>query len=292
MGDALNWSAWEPLKASPELSPRVVAEILDGGQVFRWHLIEPEIWEGVWDHAVCRLRLDPANRLQWCAPRKLRESVALALPRYLALDTDWPKLSDTLPWRSDPALLTALNAWPGLRILRQPLGETLFAFLCSSTKQIVQIKQMCAAVAERFGEPIFADYKSLPTWERLAEAREKDLRACKLGYRAKYIHGTAQFLAAHPDYLQDIPGLPYAEARKKLMQLPGVGGKIADCVLLFGAGRLEAFPVDTWVLKAMARHYHLEGWKPEQVAQFGRAHFGPLAGLAQQVLFAGERRGA
>ena len=72
-------------------------------------------------------------------------------------------------------------------------------------------------------------------------------------------------------------------------RLPGVGEKIADCVLLFGADRLEAFPVDTWILRALARRYTLDGWKPAQVAQFGRAHFGPLAGLAQQFLFAWER---
>jgi N-glycosylase/DNA lyase len=68
-----------------------------------------------------------------------------------------------------------------------------------------------------------------------------------------------------------------------------VGEKVADCVLLFGAGRLEAFPVDVWILKTMERRYGLAGWKPAQVAQFGRAHFGPLAGLAQQYLFAWER---
>ena len=79
-------------------------------------------------------------------------------------------------------------------------------------------------------------------------------------------------------------------AKARLMELPGVGEKVADCVLLFGAGRLEAFPVDTWILKSLARRYHLTGWKPAQVAHFGRTHFGPLAGLAQQYLFAWERK--
>jgi len=73
------------------------------------------------------------------------------------------------------------------------------------------------------------------------------------------------------------------------MELPGVGAKVADCVLLFGAGKLEAFPVDTWILKAMAKRYDLTGWKPDQITHFGRQHFGPLAGLAQQYLFAYER---
>jgi N-glycosylase/DNA lyase len=75
-----------------------------------------------------------------------------------------------------------------------------------------------------------------------------------------------------------------------LTTLPGVGPKIADCVLLFGAANYEAFPVDTWILQAMAERYGLHGWSPVQVAQFGRAHFGRLAGLAQQFLFSGERK--
>ena len=84
---------------------------------------------------------------------------------------------------------------------------------------------------------------------------------------------------------------PYAESHAFLAELPGVGPKIADCVLLFGAARYEAFPVDTWILKTMAETYALHGWRPAQVAQFGRAHFGPLAGLAQQYLFSGARKG-
>ncbi len=82
----------------------------------------------------------------------------------------------------------------------------------------------------------------------------------------------------------------YAAAKARLLELPGVGEKVADCVLLFGAGRLEAFPVDTWILKALERRYGLTGWKPAQIAHFGRTHFGPLAGLAQQYLFSWERK--
>ena len=119
---------------------------------------------------------------------------------------------------------------------------------------------------------------------------EADLRACLLGFRARYIHDTAQFLTQRPGWLDETELLPYAAAKARLIELPGVGEKVADCVLLFGACKLEAFPVDTWILKALARRYQLDGWKPAQVAQFGRAHFGPLAGYAQQFLFSWERK--
>jgi len=130
----------------------------------------------------------------------------------------------------------------------------------------------------------------LPTWAELAAIPEEKLRACQLGFRARFIHDTAQFLAGNPGWLDETEHLPYASAKARLMELPGVGEKVADCVLLFGAGKLEAFPVDTWILKALARRYQLDGWKPAQVAQFGRAHFGPFAGYAQQFLFSWERK--
>ena len=111
-----------------------------------------------------------------------------------------------------------------------------------------------------------------------------------LGFRARYIHQTAQFIVAHPGWLEETEQLPYPQAKERLCSLPGVGEKVADCVLLFGAGRMEAFPVDVWIIKSMALRYGLEGWKPAQIAHFGRTHFGPFAGLAQQYLFAWERR--
>ncbi|MES1167043.1 MAG: DNA-binding protein, partial [Pseudomonadota bacterium] len=169
-------------------------------------------------------------------------------------------------------------------------GETLLGFLCSATKQIVQIKQMLALLAARHGMEIVAGIHRLPTWPELARLSEADLRACLLGFRARYIHRTAQFLAAHPSWLEETEALPYAEAKARLCTLPGVGEKVADCVLLFGAGRLEAFPVDVWIIRTMSVRYGLHGWKPAQIAHFGRTHFGPLAGLAQQYLFAYERR--
>ncbi|MFP4261638.1 MAG: DNA-binding protein, partial [Opitutales bacterium] len=181
--------------------------------------------------------------------------------------------------------------FPGLRILHQPLAETLFGFLCSSTKQIPQIKTICEAVARDLGDELADGSYALPTWGQLAEGGEARLRRAKLGYRARYIHQTAVFLQEHPNYLQSIKDAPTELARERLMALPGVGRKIADCVLLFGAGRLEAFPIDTWVQKILARAYGLEGWKVDQLLHFARIHFGPSAGLAQQYLFAAARAG-
>jgi N-glycosylase/DNA lyase len=286
------WSAWQPLALRSPPGPEVLAEILDGGQTFRWHRRPGGEWQGSWAGHLARLRPGPAGTLEWSAPAATAGQTGPALAHYLDAGRDPRGFADLLPWRSDPHLSRCLAEFPGMRILRQPLGEALLGFLCSATKRIVQIKQMAGLLAERHGRPLLAGAaagRALPSWAELAEVSEADLRACKLGFRARHVAGTARFLAANPGWLEETGALPYPEARVRLCLLPGVGEKVADCVLLYGANQLEAFPVDVWIIKAMARRYGLEGWRPSAISHFGRVHFGELAGLAQQYLFAWER---
>ncbi len=289
---AVRWSAWQMLAPAMRFDAAVLAETLDGGQAFRWRREADGAWLGVFGDCAVRLRLGAEGGLQWSAPAILAARVPLALTHYLDLARGVDELTDALPWRSDAHLARCFEAFPGLRILRQPFGETLLGFLCSATKQIVQIKQMVALLAARHGKEFTPGFYRLPTWPELAQVPEAELRACLLGFRARYIHQTAQFLAAHLGWLEETAALPYPAAKERLCSLPGVGEKVADCVLLFGAGKLEAFPVDVWIIKTMEQRYGLHGWKPAQIAHFGRTHFGPLAGLAQQYLFAYERRAA
>lgn len=286
------WHPWQPVPSLPRARPlttAVLAELLDGGQAFRWNARPDGVFEGGWLHHHIRIRLASDGGLEFSAPRSAKlAATSTALQAYLAGP---PADEDMLPWRSDPQLAAALASCPGLRILRQPLGETLLGFVCSATKQIPQIKRMLALLAEHHGRPAFpgATWHALPTWDELASVSEEELRACTLGFRARHVAGIARRLAAEPGWIDAVESAPYPVAKSLLMELPGVGEKIADCTLLFGAGRLEAFPVDTWIIKAMARRYGLDDWKPEQIARFGRVHFGVQAGLAQQYLFAHER---
>ena len=302
MSDAAAWHPWQPLPPLPRPPPRdpaVFAEWIDGGQAFRWHRVPDQptpTFEGGWSTHHVRLRLAPAASLEFSTPAHLapaaRATTAAALHTYLAGP---PADLDALPWRSDSHLAACMAAFPGLHILRQPFGETLLGFVCSATKQIPQIKHMLAQLAARHGReltPATASapaWHALPTWTELATVPEPALRACALGFRARHVAGIAAFLAQNPGWLDATEHAPYPEAKARLLELPGVGEKVADCVLLFGAGRLEAFPVDTWIIKAMARRYGLDGWANPQIAHFGRIHFGPQAGLAQQFLFAHER---
>jgi N-glycosylase/DNA lyase len=311
------WHPWHPIPPLPHataFTAASLAELLDGGQAFRWHRLPEATFEGQWSSHHVRVRLAPAGgTLEFAAPRHADPAAtAAALHTYLSGP---PAEPDLLPWRSDAHLAAAMAAFPGLRILRQPFGETLLGFVCSATKQIPQIKQMQSLLATRHGRPLNPNpsipqtpylpsqatsqslidnvvFHRLPTWPELATVSENDLRACALGFRARHVAAIARFLAANPGWLETTEHAPYSEAKARLLTLQGVGEKVADCVLLFGAGRLEAFPVDTWIIKALARRYDLTGWKPAQVAHFGRTHFGPQAGLAQQYLFAYERAAA
>jgi N-glycosylase/DNA lyase len=281
---------WELWSKAPHFSERALAETLDGGQTFRWNRIE-NFYEGRWSSHVVRLK-QVDETIYFSVPESDDGAQTLqALHHYFALDQDFAAITDALPWRNDPVLQKSIRSFDGLRILRQPFAETLFCFLCSSTKQIPQIKAICEAVALDMGSVLPDGSHALPTWEQLAEAGEARLRAAKLGYRARYIYQTACFLKERPGWLEATETATTEIARARLLELPGVGRKIADCTLLFGAGRLEAFPIDTWVEKILTRAYQLEGWSLPQLQQFARIHFGQASGYAQQYLFAAARAG-
>ncbi len=284
----MNWTPWQYLKLKCPINREALKETLDGGQAFRWKWMEEEdCWEGIWGTTVARLKHATDDRLQISLPKALEAKAEIG--DYLKIGTDWQQIIDQLPWRSDEILKTSISAFQGLRILKQPFGETLLAFLCSATKQIPQIKIMCENLAQTHGEEIVEGYHALPSWQRLSNATETELRKLGLGFRAKNIKRTADILADSPERLSTIESLPYAEAKEELMQLPGVGEKIADCALLFGAEKLDAFPVDTWILKSLQNRYGLHDWNAKQLTHFGRIHFGEYAGLAQQFLFSWER---
>ena len=286
---AAEWTSWRPLRLAEGLPDALLAEQLDGGQSFRWNRQADGSWVGVFGSTVAALRAGPQG-LEW---RGLKGAPPAenALRAYLDAEGAQARLAEALPWRSDPVLRAAREAFAGLRILRQDPHEALVGFLCSSNKRILQIRVMVAALADRLGEPLGGGFRALPTWQAIAAADDAVLRACSLGYRAAYLRGTAERLRRRPRWAEEFAALETPRLLAELQALTGVGPKVAACVALFGFGRLESFPVDTWVVQALAEAYGLRGWKPAQLEQFGRTHFGEAAGLAQQYLFSAARHG-
>ena len=211
------------------------------------------------------------------------------LRHYLQIDVDLAKVIATFP--NDDAMRSSVTACRGLRLLRQEPWECLASFILSSTKQIVQIQQIVRALCECFGSPVavppgHAPEYAFPTPEQIASAAERDLRACKMGFRAPNLLATAKMVSAGEIDLSALAKQDCETARTALVQLPGVGEKIANCVLLFAYGFQDAFPVDVWVRKALMQLYFPRRRpSPQRLERFIRTHFGPNSGYAQQYLF-------
>ena len=258
---------------------------LSSGQAFRWHW-QDESWTGVIGTHWVRLRSDafsitaetaaPISDWRW-------------LTEYLQLDLDLSQVLRTFP--SDKPMQEAVSACHGLRLLRQDPWECLASFILSSTKQILQIRQIISTLCERYGEPLLAGPTAspacaFPSPARLARLTESELRACKMGFRAPYLLATAGKIAGGQFDLAAVGHLPVEIARAELIKLPGVGRKIADCVLLFAYGFQSAFPVDVWVMKALRELYFPRRRVTlKRLHRFAAGHFGPSAGYAQQYLF-------
>ena len=262
-----------------------LAATLTSGQVFRWQRHESG-WIGVIGKRWVRLQADPSSIVAETA-----EPVADWgwLADYLQLELDLKTVLRTFP--DDEPMRAALTACRGLRLLRQDPWECLASFILSSTKQIPQIRQIVSLLCERYGEALAVPEGRAPTCAfpaaaRLAQASEGELRACKMGFRAPFLLATARKIAGGEFDLGRVQTLPVEAARAELMTLPGVGRKIADCVLLFACGCSHAFPVDVWVQKALRQLYFpRQRVRLPRLHQFAASHFGPNAGYAQQYLF-------
>ena len=207
--------------------------------------------------------------------------------RYFGLDHRLGEIHATFPV-NDPVLAAAIAYCPGIRIARQPAWECLATFITSSLKQVTHIRAISMTlrqrygVAHRLGDRTFYAY---PEPAALAAAGEDALRLCSLGYRAKSLHLAASAIAAGTIDLVAIEREPSLErARDGLMQLHGVGEKIANCALLFSAGQWGAFPIDVWIERILREHYR-KRVKGARLQQWAVKHFGPNAGYAQQYLF-------
>ncbi|HEX3856302.1 MAG TPA: DNA glycosylase, partial [Verrucomicrobiae bacterium] len=277
-----------------------LAATLNSGQVFRWQQNENS-WIGVVGKNFARLTQTDGGIL---AETSTGIDDLDWLREFLQTGTDLDAVLKTFP--DDEPMRNAIASCRGLRLLRQEPWECLASFILSSTKQIVQIRQIVSQLCECFGEPIsnwegrrvgdpnFRDgdtpslpqMNSFPLPEKIASLTEAQLRACKMGFRAPNLLAAARQIADGKFDLEKIRRLDYAEARAELMKLRGVGGKIADCVLLFAYGFDSAFPVDVWIERALQRLYFPRRRASEpRLRRFAATHFGPHAGYAQQYLF-------
>jgi N-glycosylase/DNA lyase len=214
--------------------------------------------------------------------------------RYFDLDRDYSEILAPL-LAEDPYLAAQVQAYAGLKVLRQPVWETLCAFIISANNHQKRIESICRNVALRYGSPI--EWKELgideeiplygfPSPEALAGAGEGALRQLGAGYRAGFLAATAQMVAE--GFSLDMDGMDYEAALRHLTQLPGVGEKVADCVLVFSTRHRCAFPVDVWIERVLRGPYGMSGPR-KAIKREAQARFGEWAGVVQQYLFHGAR---
>ena len=257
-----------------------LAKTLNSGQVFHWTQ-HGKGFVGAIDQKPCYLE-QSGNQLLVSS-----ELISLAR-RYLALDHRIDEIHGTFP--NDPTLSAAARYGAGIRILRQPVWECLATFLTSALKQVAHIRSISLMVRERYGrnlEVAGTAVFSYPGPEVLARLTLDDLRACRLGFRAANLLAAARMVAGGEIDLNGLTKLSSDEIRTVLCRFPGVGDKIANCVLLFAFGRLEVMPIDVWIARVLREKYFPEKSKlrPADLAEFCGQYFGPYAGYAQQYLF-------
>ena len=256
-----------------EVSHLDIALTLDCGQAFRWAKNDQGQWEGIVNGVFLRLSQSGNQVTLYDTSEKTFNKV---WKPYFDLDRDYESIISSY---TDESLITACREYPGIRILKQDEWEAICSFIISANNNIPRIKGIIQRFCQSFGNDTGNGY-SFPTAERVAHLTVEDLAPIRAGFRAKYIIDAAQKCTDGGVDLEALYRLPTAEAAESLKSIKGIGDKVAACSLLFGFGKLDAFPVDVWIKKVIARYFGDD---------FTAASLGPYAGVAQQFLFYYER---
>lgn len=281
-----------------------VKETLNCGQCFRWVEQIDGSFTGIVDGKVLNIsnvlnnKGEKVLRILGVSPDFAQDYLA----KYLDLYTNYDDICERLA-QKDEHLKRAIEYAGGIRLLKQPLVETILSFIISANNNVPRIMGIIERISRKFGKkcdaPVWiAETKySFPTLDELAQATKEDFLEVGAGYRAEYLVQTIKLLqelsANHIDGLNgwqdNLQAMSLDEARKEMLKLCGVGPKVADCILLFSGINMRAFPTDVWVKRVMTLLYFdcesTPGSSIKNVMNFADEHFGELAGYAQQYLF-------
>ena len=264
-----------------------VENSINSGQVFLWKK-NGDYWDGVNGQDI--LRIDKNGIIK----------------SYQNLKTDFfrknDKLDDIIKSISkDKTVKKAVKKYLGLRILKQDPFQCLISFIISSNSNIQKIKTSLENISKKFGTKIEFENQEFflfPKPRELSKASINEIRSCGVGYRAKFIKDATNMIFSKEIDFESLKKSKYFETKKSICSIPGVGNKVADCVMLFSLNKLESFPLDRWMIRILEKYYlnefHLET-KTITEKQYDILHekivnhFGPYAGYAQQFLFKMER---
>ena len=201
----------------------------------------------------------------------------------------------------DKIVKKATGNYPGLRVTRQDPFQCCISFIVSSNSNIPNIRMRLQKLCKKFGAKVRFQKRNFflfPEPKKLANATLQDLQECKLGYRSKYVLDTSRLIASGEIDFDELKKMNYDQDKELLLKLPGIGDKVADCIMLFSLEKLDAFPLDTWMVKILQKYYSgnfcmdkktVSKKRYQSIRQNVLEHFGKYAGYSQQFLYKMER---
>jgi N-glycosylase/DNA lyase len=270
---------------------------INSGQVFLWEKHD-ESWYGIEGEQIVRLTLKE-ERVEFASfPDNRAWSQSM-----FRMDDDARAVLGEIS--RDPLVRRLVRTYPGLRLMRQKPHQCLFSFVCASNTNIPMIRRMLYNMTRKFGRPVKVDgmqFFTFPFPRDVDRAGIDELRCCGLGYRAKAIKAAARAITTGELDFDALLTSEYEEAKKELLKVYGIGNKIADCILLFSLEKLDAFPIDVWIARALSGHYpwlrekkfgeKITSKQYEELSGSARQYFGRYAGYAQQYLYYHMRQSA
>ena len=260
---------------------------INSGQVFLWKKYD-ELWYGVNGQNILKInKFGEINSKSGDDKDFFRKT------------DNVKKILDSIS--KDATIKDAIKKYPGLRILRQDPFQCMISFIVSSNSNIQKIKLNLENISEKFGEKTYFDkinFQLFPKPKKLANATIKEITECGVGYRAEFIKECAEMVNSKEIDFESLKKSTYTQAKDEIMKISGIGNKVADCILLFSLEKLEAFPLDRWMIRILEKYYSNE-FKLETKTITEKQykvihekilnHFGEYAGYAQQFLFKMER---
>ena len=266
------------VRIEDDFSPALIAE---SGQCFRWNDGPDGSLRVIHAGSCVYIKALSDDEYEFSCSEDEYESIWRP---YLDMDVSYAGIRESIDKETDPWLYEAAVSQRGIRILRQDTFEALISFIISQNRNIPAIKRsielLCDAAGEERTDTKGMSYRTFPESERIAALTDEELDGCRLGYRTSYVKRTAELVASGELDLEELNALSDDRLTQKLMSLYGVGAKVANCVLLFGYHRLDAFPVDVWIKRILAAHYP-DGYDTEK--------YRPYNGVMQQYMFAHAR---
>ena len=265
-----------------------IHETINSGQIFLWENYR-DTWFVIDGHDIIMARQTPFKIMTFSKKSK----------NFFREDDNYEKILKNIA--NDKIVKNAIKHYPGLRITRQDPFQCCISFIISANSNIPKIRMGLQKLCRKFGAKVMFQKKEFflfPRPKMLAKATLQDLQECKLGYRSKYVLDASRTIASGEIDFDELKKADYQEAKELLLKLPGIGDKVADCIMLFSLEKLEAFPLDTWLVKILQKYYSddfcmdkktISKKRYENIHRSVLEHFGKYAGYYQQFLYKMER---